>query len=80
MLRYTIVVEQPDHEGDNYSAYCPDVPGCVATGQTEAQVIDEMVQALEFHLEGLAEDGLALPPRRSSAVEVAVRTPAGQTA
>ncbi len=66
MTRYTILVEapEPDDVPGNFSAYSPDVPGCVATGATESACVDAMVEALEMHLAGLAEDGIPAPPRR----------------
>ena len=45
----------------NYSAWSPDLPGCVATGETLEEVEGEMREAITFHLEGMAEDGEALP-------------------
>jgi predicted RNase H-like HicB family nuclease len=77
---YTILVERPQAEGDLFGAYCPDVPGCIATGATEAEVVTEMISALEFHLEGMSEDGESPPPATVRAVEVAVRTPVARAA
>jgi predicted RNase H-like HicB family nuclease len=57
-MRYAIVVEKTEN---NYSAYVPDLPGCVATGQTVKEVENEIREAIEFHIEGLREDGLAIP-------------------
>ena len=57
-MRYAIVIEKA---GKCYSAYAPDLPGCVATGATTAAVRSEMAAAIRFHLEGLAEDGLPPP-------------------
>jgi predicted RNase H-like HicB family nuclease len=57
-MRYTIVIEQAD---GNYSAYAPDVPGCVATGATIEEVQQAMHEALVFHLQGRREQGLPLP-------------------
>lgn len=57
-MRYAIVVEKA---GDNYSAYAPDLPGCVATGATVEETESEMMSAMEFHIEGLVEDGLPIP-------------------
>jgi predicted RNase H-like HicB family nuclease len=57
-MRYAIVIEQAD---GNYSAYAPDVPGCVATGATLEEVQQAMQEALAFHLEGLREEGLSIP-------------------
>jgi predicted RNase H-like HicB family nuclease len=58
-LRYAIVIEKAE---GNYSAYAPDLPGCVATGATVEEVEKEMRQAIRFHLDGLREDGLPAPP------------------
>ena len=57
-MRYAIVVEKTEN---NYSAYVPDLPGCVATGQTVEETENEIREAIEFHIEGLREDGLAIP-------------------
>ncbi|HWT16284.1 MAG TPA: type II toxin-antitoxin system HicB family antitoxin [Patescibacteria group bacterium] len=61
-MRYAIVIEVA---GDNFSAYVPDLPGCVATGETVADVEREISEAIVFHLEGLREDGLPIPPPAS---------------
>ena len=58
-MRYAIIIETA---GDNYSAYAPDVPGCIATGDTAAEAGAEMQAAIAFHLEGMREDGLTVPP------------------
>jgi predicted RNase H-like HicB family nuclease len=57
-MRYAIVVEKTEN---NYSAYVPDLPGCVATGQTVEEVENEIRAAIEFHIEGLREDCLVVP-------------------
>lgn len=57
-MRYAIVVEKTKN---NYSAYVPDLPGCVATGQTVQETENEIREAIEFHIEGLREDGLVVP-------------------
>jgi predicted RNase H-like HicB family nuclease len=57
-MRYAIVVEKTKN---NYSAYVPDLPGCVATGQTVKETENEIREAIEFHIEGLREDGLDVP-------------------
>lgn len=64
-MRYAIVIEKADH---NCSAYAPDLPGCVATGDTIAEVEREMRDAIRFHLEGLREDGFT-PPVPTSVVD-----------
>jgi predicted RNase H-like HicB family nuclease len=57
-MRYAIVIEKAE---GNYSAYVPDLPGCVATGATVQEVESQIREAIEFHLEGLREDGLPIP-------------------
>ena len=61
-MRYAIVIEQASA---NYSAYVPDLPGCIATGTTIEDVEQEIRGAIAFHLEGLREDGLHIPPPSS---------------
>ena len=61
-MRYAIVVEKC---GANYSAYAPDLPGCVATGATVAETEQEMREAIAFHIQGLVEDGLVVPDSSS---------------
>ncbi len=58
-MRYAVVIEKA---GDNYSAYVPDIPGCVATGDTLAAAEQEIRDAIRFHIEGLEADGLTVPP------------------
>ena len=57
-MRYAIVIEQA---GTNYSAYVPDLPGCVASGSSIADLETRIREAIAFHLDGLREDGLPLP-------------------
>jgi predicted RNase H-like HicB family nuclease len=57
-MRYAVVIEKA---GANYSAYVPDLPGCVATGATVAETEAEIRNAIRFHIEGLREDGLPVP-------------------
>ena len=61
-MRYAVVIEDA---GSNYSAYVPDLPGCVATGRTVAETEVAIREAIEFHLEGLREDGSPVPPPTS---------------
>ncbi len=70
-MRYAVVIEKAE---GNYSAYVPDLPGCVTTGATVAEVESEIRDAIVFHLDGLRADGLAVPPGASQVeyVEVAV--------
>jgi predicted RNase H-like HicB family nuclease len=57
-MRYAVVIEQAE---GNYSAYVPDLPGCVATGATVSEVEAEIREAIAFHLEGMRDDGLPIP-------------------
>lgn len=57
-MRYAIVVEKTEN---NYSAYVPDLPGCIATGRTVEEVEKEIREAIEFHIAGLREGGMAVP-------------------
>ena len=57
-MRYAVVIEKAE---GNYSAYVPDLPGCIATGATVAEVETQIREAIESHLEGMHEDGLAAP-------------------
>ncbi len=57
-MRYVVVIEKGEH---NYSAYVPDLPGCVSTGKTLDEVKRNIREAVEFHLEGMREDGLPIP-------------------
>jgi predicted RNase H-like HicB family nuclease len=62
-MRYAVVIEKAQ---SNYSAYVPDLPGCVASGPTVAEVEQEIRAAIRFHIEGLREDGLPVPEPTSS--------------
>jgi len=61
-MRYAIVIEKAEH---NFSAYVPDLPGCVATGATVAEVEVSLQEAIVFHLDGMREDGLPIPAPQS---------------
>jgi predicted RNase H-like HicB family nuclease len=63
-VRYAIVIEKAD---GNYSAYVPDLPGCVATASTVAEAENEIREAIRFHIAGLKEDGLPVPAPTSIA-------------
>jgi predicted RNase H-like HicB family nuclease len=71
MARYTIIIEKGNR---NYSAYCPDLPGVVAAGETEEETEELMKEAIEFHLDGLKEEKLPIPEptTRARSVEIAV--------
>lgn len=69
MHRFLVVIEKT---GNNYSAYSPDLPGCVATGGTRNEVERNMREAIEMHLQGLLEDGMPIPESQAYAEYVAV--------
>lgn len=58
MKQYAIVIEEAPN---NYAGYVPDLPGCIATGATPEEVETALREAIEFHIEGLREDGLPVP-------------------
>ncbi|MEW5932253.1 MAG: type II toxin-antitoxin system HicB family antitoxin [Bacillota bacterium] len=72
-MRYLVVIEKAN---GNYSAYSPDIPGCVATGRTREEVRRNMSEAIAMHLRGLAEDGLPVPEPAAEAEYVSVPEPA----
>jgi predicted RNase H-like HicB family nuclease len=63
-MRYAVVIEK---SANNYSAYVPDLPGCVATSQTVAEAEAEIREAIRFHIEGLKADGMPIPAATSIA-------------
>src|SRR5262249_23120746 len=72
-MKYAVVVEKA---GNNWSAYAPDVPGCIATGKTAAETLERMAEALALHFEGLREDGTAIPDPITQVDYVHVSLPA----
>ena len=69
MYRYLVVIEKAD---GNYSAYAPDLPGCVAAGETRDEAERRMREAIGMHVRGLLEDGLPIPRGESSSAYTAV--------
>ena len=61
-VEYAVVIEKVRR---NYSAYIPDLPGCVATGKTEEEVLRLLAEAIRLHIEGMIEDGERIPPPQS---------------
>ncbi len=66
-MKYLIIIEKTE---TGFSAYSPDLPGCVATGETRESCEIAMREAIDFHLDGLKEDGEAVPQPHSSATYV----------
>jgi predicted RNase H-like HicB family nuclease len=69
MQKYLVIFEKAN---GNYSAYSPDVPGCIATGTTRQETEENIREAIRFHIEGLREDGLPFPEPLSSTEYVEV--------
>jgi len=69
MSKYTSIIEKAE---DNYSAYCSDLPGCIAPGRTEEETIQRMKEAIEFYIEGLREEKTSIPTPSTKAVSVDV--------
>jgi len=70
MMRYLVVVEEGPA---SFGAYVPDLPGCIAAGESREEVLLLIQEAIEFHLEGLKEEGSAFPRPHSSSAFVEVR-------
>ena len=62
-MRYAIVIEKGER---NFAAYVPDLPGCIATGQTIEETEQQIREAIDLHLRGMREDGLSIPEPSSS--------------
>lgn len=69
MSRYLVIIEE---SATGYSAFLPDLPGCIATGATREEVAAAMREGVDFHLESLREAGEPVPPPRSTATYVEV--------
>lgn len=70
MHRFLVVIEKINK---NYSAYSPDLPGCVATGKTKEEVEKNMHEAIEMHINGLIEDNQSIPKSKSFSEYMAVK-------
>lgn len=68
-LEYVVVIERGP---TSFGAYVPDLPGCVAVGETEEEVVREIREAVRFHLEGMIADGEPVPPPHSSSQRIDV--------
>jgi len=69
MHRYSVIIEKAKC---NYSAYCPNLPGCIATGSSIEETIERMKEAIEFHIEGLKEEEIIIPEPFAKAVSIEV--------
>ena len=61
-MKYTVIVEKSEK---GYGAYVPDLPGCIATATSREEVLSLIKESIEFHIEGLRESGLPVPPPAS---------------
>jgi predicted RNase H-like HicB family nuclease len=68
-LKYLVVIEKGK---TSYGAYVPDLPVCVAVGKTLEEVKERIAGAMEFHIRGMREDGMAIPEPSSKAIEITV--------
>ena len=66
-MKYTVVIEKTPN---NYAAYVPDLPGCVATANSPEELLEEIREAIEFHIEGMCEDGEHVPEPQATAAVV----------
>ena len=69
MYRFLIVLEKAN---GNYSVYCPDLPGCVATGKTQEEAERNMHEAVKMHIEGMIEDNMPIPENVTMAEYIAI--------
>jgi predicted RNase H-like HicB family nuclease len=70
MYRFLVIIEKAD---GNYSAYSPDLPGCVATGKTSREAQQNMYQAIEMHIQGLREDNCSIPEPHATAEYIVIK-------
>ncbi len=70
-MRYTVIIEQGD---SSYGAYVPDLPGCVAAGETKDEVLGLIKESITFHLDGLKEGGNKIPNPRCFSEIVNINT------
>jgi predicted RNase H-like HicB family nuclease len=68
-MKYTVIIEKGEN---SFGAYVPDLPGCVAVGETREEALRLIQEAIEFHLEGMKEDGLSIPEPTSTSELVEV--------
>ncbi|HID27941.1 MAG TPA: type II toxin-antitoxin system HicB family antitoxin [Methanosarcinales archaeon] len=69
MVKYTIIIEKAE---GNYSAYCPDLPGCIATGSTVEETVKRMKDAMKLHIDGLKQEKIDIPKPFTNAISIDV--------
>ncbi len=67
MIRYAVIIEKAE---DGYGAYVPDLPGCVGMGETKEETLENIAEAIRFHLEGMKAEGLPIPFPSSEAENI----------
>ena len=70
MKKFLFIIEKT---ASGFSAYVPDLPGCIATGKTKQQVEQNIFEAIQFHLEGLKEEGIKIPETKTEAEMVMIK-------
>ena len=68
-MRYTVIIEKGEK---NYGAYVPDLPGCVAVGETKEEVLKLIREAIEFHIDGIQKEGIHIPEPTTTSELIAV--------
>ncbi len=68
-MEYWVILET---DGESWSAFVPDLPGCIATGNTIEEARTNIGEAIEFHLEGLRLEGLDIPPPTTQATQIRI--------
>lgn len=68
-MEYTIIIEEGE---TSFGAYVPDLPGCIAVGETEEEVKELIKEAIEFHIEGMKDDKMEIPLPKSKSFQFAV--------
>ena len=68
-MRYAVIIEKAE---ENYSAYVPDLPGCISTGRTIEETTQNIREAMGLHLEGMREDGETPPPPTTHVIELEI--------
>lgn len=71
MIRYAIIIERAADGG--YGAYVPDLQGCVGIGTTKEEVLENIAEAIELHIEGMKAEGMPIPPAVTEAENVFIR-------
>ena len=69
MIKYTVIIEEGN---SSYGAFVPDIPGCIAVGETKEEALELIKEAIEFHIEGLREEGAVIPKPHCEFMDVQI--------